>query len=199
VGRGAAGCHAVKSYVGAILEAILAHLGHTTRREQALVLELVKVKDQLAATTTNAEAAAARADAARNVAEERLALLTASAALAEERAALLTAAASRAENAETQLRLERRERELVAKHMVRLELRVQALKRRRERLQADLCKFQDQLARADVSGSIRELQKEKVRLQQRVADLETYFAVRIEPPHAAANLAQENQGSANPR
>ena len=82
---------------------------------------------------------------------------------------------------------------------VRLELRVQALKRRRERLQAELCKFQDQLARADVSGRIRELQEENAQLQQRLADLQTYVAVRIEPPHAAANLAQEKQGSANPR
>ena len=112
---------------------------------------------------------------------------------------LLTAAATRAESAEKQLGLERREHDLAAKHTVRLELRVQALKRRRERLQAELCKFQDQLARADVSGRIRELQEEKAQLQQRLADLQTYFTLRIEPPHAAANLAQEKQGSANPR
>ena len=83
--------------------------------------------------------------------------------------------------------------------MVRLELRVQALKRRRDRLQAELCKFQDQLARADVSGRIRELQEEKAQLEQRLADLQTYFTLRIEPPHAAANRAEEKQSSANPR
>ena len=139
-----------------------------------------------------AEAAAARADAARTVAEERLALLTAAAALAEERAALLTAAATRAESAEKQLGLERREHDLAAKHTVRLELRVQALKRRRERLQAELCKFQDQLARADVSGSIRELQEEKAQLQQRLADLQTYFTLRVEPPQPPPTLPRRS-------
>ena len=106
------------------------------------------------------------------------------------------AAATRAESVEKQLGLERKERDLAAKHTVRLELRVQALKRRRERLQAELCKFQDQLARADVSGRIRELQEEKAQLQQRLADLQTYVTFRVEPPHAAANRAAEKQGSA---
>ena len=166
-------------------------MAYATKREQALVAELAQVKDQLGAAT-------ARGDAARIVAEERLPLLTAAAALAEERAALLTAAATRAESAEKQLGLARRECDLASKHTIRLELRVEALKRRRERLQAELCKLQDQLARADVSGSIRELQEEKAKLQQRVADLQTYFALRIEPS-TAANLAQEKPGSANPR
>lgn len=112
---------------------------------------------------------------------------------------MLTAAVARAESAEKQLGVERKEQHLTAKHTVRLELRLQALKRRRERLQAELCKIQDQLARADVSGSIRDLQKEKAQLQQRLADLQTYFAVRIEPPHAAADLAEEKQASTNPR
>jgi hypothetical protein len=78
-----------------------------------------------------------------------------------------------------------------------LELQVQALKRRCERLQAELCKFQDQLARADVSGRIRELQEEKAQLQQRLADLQTYVTFSVEPP-AAAKRAEEKQGSANP-
>lgn len=189
----------MKSHIGAILEGILAFLGHTTKREQALMLELTQVKNQLSVTTTAAEDAAARADAARDVAEERLALLTASAALAEERAALLTAAASRAENAEKQLGLERSERELATKHMVRLELRVQALKRRRERLQEELGKLQDQLARADVSGRVRELQEERAQLQQRLGDLQTYFKFWTEPSQAAANFGGEKQGSATPR
>jgi hypothetical protein len=64
------------------------------------------------------------------------------------------------ENAEKQLGLERKERGLTANRAVRLELRVQALKRRRERLQAELCKFQDPLARADVPDRIRELRAE---------------------------------------
>jgi chromosome segregation ATPase len=177
-----------------ILERILERMAYATKREQALVLELAQVKDQLGEATIRADAATARGDAAMTVAEERLGLLTAAAALAEERLGMLTAAAARAESAETQLGLERREHDLATKNTVRLELRVQALKRRRERLQAELCKLQDQLARADVSGSIRELQQEKAQLQQRVADLQTYFAVRIEPPHPATNLVQEKQG-----
>ena len=189
----------VRGILEGILERILERMAYATKREQALVLELAQVKDQLGDATSRAEAATARGDAAMTVAEERLALLTAAAALAEERAAMLTAAATRAESAEKQLGLERREHDLAAKNTVRLELRVQALKRRRERLQAELCKFQDQLARADVSGRIRELQEENAQLQQRLADLQTYFALRIEPPHATANLAQEKQGSANPR
>jgi hypothetical protein len=189
----------VRDYIGGILERILERLAYATKREQALVLELAQVKDLLADATTHAEAATARGDAATTVAQERLALISASAALAEERLGLLTAAAAQAESAEKELGLARREHDLAVKNTVRLELRIQALKRRRDRLQAELCKFQDQLARADVSGSIRELQKEKAQLQQRLADLQTYFTLRIEPPHAAANLAQEKQGSANPR
>jgi chromosome segregation ATPase len=178
---------------------MLACMGHATAREQALVLELAQVKDQLSATAT-------RADAARALAEERLALLTAASALADERVALIAEAATRAEAAvthaeslEKQLELERKEHGPAMKHAVRLELQVQALKRRRERLQAELCKVQDQLSRADVSGRIRELQEEKAQLQQRVADLQTYFTFRIEPPPTAANRAEEKQGSANPR
>ena len=41
--------------------------------------------------------------------------------------------------------------------------------------------------------------RRKAQLQQRLADLQTYFTLRVEPPHAAANLAEEKQGSANPR
>lgn len=189
----------MKGYIGGILERILAHMGHTTTREQALMLELAQVKDQLGATATCA-------DAARTLAEERLALLTAASALADERVALIAAAAARAEAAATraesiekQLELERKEHGPAANRTIRLELRVQALKRRRERLQAELSKFQDQLARADVSGRIRELQEEKAQLQQRLADLQTYATFRVEPPHAAANGAAEKQGSANPR
>ena len=166
-------------------------MAYATKREQALVLELAHVKDQLGAPGPRRRTP--RADAARTLAEERLALLTAAAALAEERAALLTAAATRAESAEKQLGLERRERDLAAKHTVRLELQVQALKRRRERLQAELCKFQDQLARADVSGRIRELQEEKAQLQQRLADLQTYFALRIEPPTPPPTLPRRSR------
>ena len=167
----------MKGNIGRVLERVLELLGHTTTREQALALEFTHVKEQLSAATT-------RADMFTAVAEERLALIEAASALADERAALLAAAATRAENAEKQLGLERSERGLAANRVVRLELRVQALKRRRERLQADLCKLQDQFAHADVSGRIRELQEEKARLQQRLADLQTYF--------------EEKQGSANP-
>ena len=165
----------MKRFVGGILEGILERMDYATKREQALVLELSLVKDRLGAATTNAEAATARGDAATAVAAERLALLTAATALADERLALLTAAATRAESAEKQLGLERKEHDLAAKRMIRLELQVQALKRRRERLQAELCKFQDQLARADVSGRIHELQEAKAQLEQRFADLQTYF------------------------
>lgn len=174
-------------------------MGHATTREQALVLELGQVKTQLVTVTTRYEAAMA-------VAEERLALLTAASALADERVALIAAAASRAEAAmthatclEKQIELERKEHGPAANHTIRLELRVQALKRRRKRLQAELCKIQDQLARADVSGRIRELQDEKAQLQQRLADLQTYVTFRVEPPHAAANGADEKQGLANRR
>jgi chromosome segregation ATPase len=180
------------------LERILERMAYATKREQALVLELAQAKEQLGAARTTAEERLALLEAATALADERVALLAASATLAEERLALLTAAATRAESVEKQFGLERREHDLAAKHAVRLELQVQALKRRRERLQAELCKCQDQLARADASGRIRELQKEKAQLQQRLADLQTYFTLRIEPPHAAANLAEEKQGSANP-
>ena len=173
-------------------------MGHTTTREQALMLELAQLKDQLGAAST-------RADDARTLAEDRLALLTAASALADERVALIAAAAARAEAAmahaeslEKQIELERKEHGPAANRTIRLELRVQALKRRCDRLRAELCKFQDQLARADVSGRIRELQEEKAQLQQRLSDLQTYVAFRVEPPHAAANGADEKQGSANP-
>jgi chromosome segregation ATPase len=182
----------VKGYFSGILERILQHTAYTTKREQALVLELAQVRDQLGAAMA--------------VAEERLALLTASAALAEERVVLLAAAAARAEdaqaraeNAEKQRDEERMKHAPRANHIVRLELRVQALKRRRNRLQAELDKLQDQLARADVSGRIRELQEENTQLQQRLADLQTYLTVGVEAPHGAANGAEEKQGSANPR
>jgi hypothetical protein len=189
----------VKRYIGGILEGILGRMAYATRREQALVLELAQLKDLLSVTTTHAEAESTRADAARNVAEERLTQLTATAALAEERVVQLTAAATRAENAEKQLGRERMERDLVAKRSVRLELQVQALKRRRDRLQAELGKIQDQLARADVSGRIRELQEEKAQLQQRLADLETYSTMRVEPPHTTVNFGEDRQSSVNPR
>jgi chromosome segregation ATPase len=189
----------VKGYIGGVLERMLARMDHATAREQALMLELAQIKDQLAAAAT-------RADDARALAEERLALLTAASALADERVALIEAAAARAETAmthaaslEKQIELERKEHGPAANRTIRLELRVQALKRRCERLQAALCKFQDQLARADVSGRIRELQEEKAQLQQRLADLETYVTFRVEPPQSAANGAEERQGSANPR
>jgi chromosome segregation ATPase len=173
----------VKSYIRGILEGILErileHMAYTTKREQALALELAQVKDQLGGITARAEAETTRADDAMTLADERL--------------ALLTAAATRAESIEKQLGLERTKRDLAANHTVRLELRVQALKRRRERLQAELGKFQNQLARADVSGRIRELQEEKAQLQQRLADLQTYFILRIEP------FTEEKQGSANSR
>ena len=188
----------MKGYIGGILERILALMDYPTTRERALVLELAQVKDQLITTTTRYEGAMALAD-------ERLALLTAASALADERVALIAAAADRAEAATTraeslqrQLELERKEHGPAAHHTVRLELRVQALKRRRERLQAELCKSQDQLARADVSGRIRELQEEKAQLQQRLADLQTFLTFGIGPPHAAANGTEEKQGSANP-
>lgn len=180
------------------LERILERMAYATKREQALVAELAQVKDELADVTIRVEAATARGDAATTTAEERLAMLTAAATLADERLAMLTVAAARAENAEKELGVERRERDLAAKHTVRLELRVQALKRRREQLRAELGKFQDQLARADVSGRIRELQEEKAQLQQRLGDLQTYFTFRVEP-HATVNRAEEKQGSANPR
>ena len=195
----------MKGFIGGILERILEHMAYATKREQALAQELAQVKDQLGWTTTRAENAKASAEerlamltAATAVADERLALLTASATLADERLAMLTAAATRAEGAEKELSLERRARDLAENHSSRLELRIQALKRRRERLQAELRKFQEQLARADVSGSIRELQEEKAKLQQRVADLQTYFSLRI-APSTAANRAEDKQGSANPR
>jgi hypothetical protein len=174
-----------------ILERILERMAYATRREQVLVLELTQVKDQLAAAKALAEERVGLIAAAATVAEERVALIEAAAARAE-------AAAAHADSVEKQFGLElRRQRDLAEKHTVRLELRIQALKRRRERLQAELCKFQDQLARADTSGRIRELQEEKAQLQQRLSDLQTYFILRIEP-FTATNLAKEKQGSANP-
>ena len=142
----------------------------------------------------------------RAIADERL-RSTAAATLAEERLALLDGRRGpcrgtrcpargrrgpRRERREA-TRQERREHDLPRTTSVRLELRVEALKRRRERLQAELCKFQDQLARADVSGRIRELQEEKAQLQQRLADLQTYFALR---DRAAGHRRQPCRGEA---
>lgn len=171
----------MKAHIGGILERILQRMDHATKREQALALELAQVKDEKGAAKDLADERLALLEAATTLADDRLAMLTAAAALADERLSLLTAAASRADGAEQKFELARRERELTAKRSVRLELRVQALSRRRERLQAELGKVQDQLARADSSGSIRQLQEEKAQLQQRLADLQTYFTLKVEP------------------
>jgi chromosome segregation ATPase len=115
----------------------------------------------------------------------------------ERLSSILTGARARAENFERQLNQERdgrkaefarleaeitemkalltRERALGAKHIDRVSLRVAALKRLRERLKAELQEAREQLARADVSGRIRGLEEENARLQQRLADLQTYF------------------------
>jgi len=192
----------VKGYIRGILEGtlerLLEHMAYATKREQALALELAQVKDQLGIFRAMADERLALLTASAALADERAALLAGASTLAEERVALLAAAAARAEKAEAELSLERRERDLAAKRTVGLELRVEALKRRRKRQEAEVGKLQDQLARADVSGRVRELQEEKAKLKQRVADLQTYFSFRIDPP-TTANLAEDEQGSANSR
>ena len=46
-----------RGILGGILERILEHMAYATKREQALVLELAQVKDQLGDATTRADAA----------------------------------------------------------------------------------------------------------------------------------------------
>jgi chromosome segregation ATPase len=73
---------------------------------------------------------------------------------------------------------------LSVKHMARLDLRIQALKRRRDLFGAEMHKVQDQLASADVSGRIRDLEDEKASLQRRLGDLEVFFAERQNASHS---------------
>jgi len=182
----------VKSGNGGILDRILAKFPFETDRERALMQELDRIKKLLGEANT--------------CADERLGMITTVTALADERVALLAAASERADAAtarastvEAQLEAERRqrdhERDREARHTLRLELRVQALDRRRRRLQAELRKLQDQSAGPDESGRIRELQEEKEKLQQRLADLQTYFIMRVEPLNGVS-FAEERQGSA---
>jgi chromosome segregation ATPase len=73
---------------------------------------------------------------------------------------------------------------LSAKHMARLDLRIQALKRRRDFFGAEMHKVQDQLASTDVSGRIRDLEDEKDSLQRRLGDLEVFFTERQNASHS---------------
>ena len=96
----------------------------------------------------------------------------------------LTAASTRAESAEKQLESgDRGERETSPRNnTVRLELRGPKLSETPTtpaRLRREQCKLQDQRAGPDETGRIRELQEEKAKLQQRLADLQTYFIMRV--------------------
>jgi chromosome segregation ATPase len=75
-------------------------------------------------------------------------------------------------------------RHLLTLQMGRLQARVQALKRRRDRLQTELRFSREQILRADTSGRIQELETENHRLWQRISDLEVYL--------------QETRGSSRP-
>jgi chromosome segregation ATPase len=75
-------------------------------------------------------------------------------------------------------------RHLLTLQMGRLQARVQALKRRRDRLQTELRFSREQISRADTSGRIQELETENHRLWQRISDLEVYL--------------QETRGSSRP-
>jgi chromosome segregation ATPase len=66
-------------------------------------------------------------------------------------------------------------RHLLTLQMGRLQARVQALKRRRDRLQTELRFSREQISRADTSGRIQELETENHRLWQRISDLEVYL------------------------
>jgi chromosome segregation ATPase len=75
-------------------------------------------------------------------------------------------------------------RHLLTLQRGRLQARVQALKRRRDRLQTELRFNREQISRADASGRIQELETENHRLWQRISDLEVYL--------------QETRGSSRP-
>jgi hypothetical protein len=67
------------------------------------------------------------------------------------------------------------ERHLLTLQMGRAQARVQAFKRRRDRLQTELRICREQISRVDTSGRIRELEAENRRLWQRISDLEVYL------------------------
>jgi chromosome segregation ATPase len=144
----------VKRYILGMLE----RMGYATARDKALGIELARVKDQLGVATTRINDLQTQLNLKRQSLEAQIASKDAELA-----------------DAKAQLARCMSERDLAAKHTDRTSLRVEALKRRRSRLQEELRKSQDQLARADVSGRIRDLEEEKARLQQRLADLHAYF------------------------
>lgn len=67
------------------------------------------------------------------------------------------------------------ERHLLNVRMGRAEASVDAFKRERNRLQAELAASREQLSRADLTGRTRELEAEIHRLRVRLADLEVFF------------------------
>jgi chromosome segregation ATPase len=82
---------------------------------------------------------------------------------------------NQSEQLESQLASLTSERHFLATRIGRAQARVQALRRRRGHLQAELMVVREQLACRDTTGRIRELETENRRLWQRLADLETYL------------------------
>jgi len=69
----------------------------------------------------------------------------------------------------------RSERHTLALRIDRSEAKVHALMRDRDRLQTELTACRGQLARADTTGRIHDLENDTQRLRQRIADLEVFL------------------------
>ena len=67
------------------------------------------------------------------------------------------------------------ERDTLSNKIGRANIAVETLQRAQKSLQSLADESRAQLARIDVSGRITELEREKVRLTQRISDLETYL------------------------
>ena len=87
----------------------------------------------------------------------------------------LTSFADQLGQCQSQLAECAKERHLLSLRIGRAEAHAHSADRERGRLQSEVTACRDQLARADTSGRIGELEAENRRLRQRVADLETYL------------------------
>ena len=87
----------------------------------------------------------------------------------------LTACRSEQGELQNQLTACRGERHTLALRIDRSEAKVHALMRDRDRLQTDLTACRGQLARADTTGRIHDLENDTQRLRQRIADLEVFL------------------------
>jgi len=75
------------------------------------------------------------------------------------------------------------ERHSLSLRIGRAETNARSADRERARLQSELAVCRDQLAQVDIAGRIGELETENRRLQQRLADLQTYLKETRGPDH----------------